>query len=64
MTSLLKAAASLKRYADGVLGADRYDRYLEHHRAHAEPGQEPLSEREFWRSYQDWQDRNPEGRCC
>lgn len=64
MTSILQAAASLKRFADGVLGADRYDRYLEHHRAHAAAGETPMTEREFWRRYQDWQDRNPEGRCC
>ena len=47
-----------------MLGADKYQRYLEHHRAHGCEGEKPMSEREFWRSWQDWQERHPEGRCC
>ena len=64
MTSILEAVSSLKRFADGVLGADKYQRYLEHHRAHGREGEKPMSEREFWRSWQDWQESHPEGRCC
>ena len=50
-------------YLDGVMGADAYRRYLEHQqRTH--PGVEPMSERDFWRVHSDWQDKNPQGRCC
>jgi uncharacterized short protein YbdD (DUF466 family) len=50
-------------YLRGVLGADAYQRYLEHHtRTH--PDTEPLSERAFWKDKMDWEDRNPQGRCC
>ena len=51
------------RYLGGVMGADAYSKYLEHHRAagHAEA---PLTERDFWRDRTDRQDRNPQGRCC
>ena len=50
-------------YLAGLLGADAYVRYLEHHRVagHSAP---PLSEREFWRDRTDRQDANPQGRCC
>lgn len=53
----------LARYLSGVLGADAYVRYLEHHRAagHVTP---PLGEREFWRDRTDRQDTSPQGRCC
>ena len=51
------------RYLGGVLGADAYAKYLEHHHAagHGEPA---LTEREFWRDRTDRQDSNPQGRCC
>ncbi|HET7140154.1 MAG TPA: YbdD/YjiX family protein [Arthrobacter sp.] len=51
------------RYLGGVLGADAYAKYLEHHHAggHGEP---LLTEREFWRDRTDRQDSNPQGRCC
>jgi uncharacterized short protein YbdD (DUF466 family) len=49
-------------FLKGVLGADRYEHYLEHHRAHG--CGEPMSRREFWRDYHRWQDENPQGRCC
>lgn len=51
------------QYFSGVLGADAYAKYLEHHRA-AGHGEAPLTEREFWRDRTDRQDRNPQGRCC
>ena len=67
MSSGLAAVArgfqGFARYFGGVLGADAYAKYLEHHRAagHSTP---PLSEREFWRDRTDRQDSNPQGRCC
>lgn len=54
---------AVSRFGNGVLGADRYDRYLEYHRARGAPG-EPMTEREFWRDYHAWQEANPQGRCC
>jgi uncharacterized short protein YbdD (DUF466 family) len=47
----------------GVLGEDAYQHYLEHH-ARTHPHAEPMSERQFWKDRMDWQDRNPQGRCC
>jgi uncharacterized short protein YbdD (DUF466 family) len=54
---------SVARFLRGVMGADAYQKYLEHHRAsgHETP---PMSEREFWRDKTDRQDSNPQGRCC
>lgn len=50
-------------YFEGMLGADAYRKYLEHHeRTH--PGHAPLTERQFWREKMDWEDKNPQGRCC
>ncbi len=50
-------------YLEGVLGADRYRIYVEH-QARSHPGVPPVTEREFWRDYSDWQEKNPQGRCC
>lgn len=50
-------------YLSGVLGADAYKKYLEHHEACGHAGL-PLTEREFWRDRNDRQDNNPQGRCC
>jgi uncharacterized short protein YbdD (DUF466 family) len=51
------------RYLQGVMGADAYAKYLEHHSA-AGHGTQPMSEREFWRDRTDRQDSYPQGRCC
>ncbi|MFC9334860.1 YbdD/YjiX family protein [Arthrobacter sp. NPDC057009] len=50
-------------YLQGVMGADAYRKYLEHHAAagHSTP---PMDERTFWRDRTDRQDTNPQGRCC
>lgn len=50
-------------YFEAVMGADAYRRYLEHQRR-THPGVAPMSERDFWRDHSDWQDKNPQGRCC
>ncbi|MEE2570486.1 YbdD/YjiX family protein [Pseudarthrobacter sp. J64] len=63
MAGLAAGLKGLARYFRGVLGADAYDKYLEHHRALGHHGA-PLSEREFWRDQTDRQDANPQGRCC
>lgn len=54
---------SFVRYFEGVLGADKYRVYLQH-QARTHPGATPMTEREFWRDYTDWQEKNPQGRCC
>ncbi|MEX3610546.1 YbdD/YjiX family protein [Rothia sp. LK2588] len=50
-------------FANGVLGADRYQKYLAYHRQsgcdHA-----PMTEKEFWRDYTDRMEKNPGSRCC
>lgn len=53
----------LRWYAEGVLGADAYRKYLDHH-ARTRPDLPPMTERAFWRDHHAWQDRNPQGRCC
>ncbi|MGO3833288.1 MAG: YbdD/YjiX family protein [Microbacteriaceae bacterium] len=63
MTKLRTLAMSLGRYLNGVLGGDKYTTYLRHHK-NTHPETAPMSEREFWRDYRDWQERNPQGRCC
>ncbi|MEV7651568.1 MULTISPECIES: YbdD/YjiX family protein [Kocuria] len=51
------------RFGNGVLGADKYEHYVQYHRASG-CGTPLMTEREFWRDYQDWQEAHPEGRCC
>ena len=54
---------SLWWWVRGVLGADLYDRYLDHHARSGHPGP-PMTAREYWRARTDHQERNPQGRCC
>lgn len=63
MASLLERLGQAKRFVDGVLGADKYQHYLEYHQRN-HPDQQPMNERGFWKDYTDWQEKNPEGRCC
>ncbi|TLM82038.1 YbdD/YjiX family protein [Pseudarthrobacter sp. NamE5] len=63
LAALSSRFKGLALYLGGVMGADAYAKYLEHHRlaGHQDP---PLGEREFWRDRTDRQDSNPQGRCC
>jgi uncharacterized short protein YbdD (DUF466 family) len=63
VAALSRGFRGFARYLAGVLGADAYAKYLEHHKAAAH-GTAPLTEREFWRDRTDRQDSNPQGRCC
>lgn len=54
----------LGRWFSGVLGADKYQRYVEYYRAQGDHTVPMMSEREFWRHWQDYQQDNPQGRCC
>lgn len=49
-------------FVNGVLGANRYENYLAHHRVRG--CGEPLSEREFWKAEYARQGRHPGARCC
>ena len=60
---VLQALRGFARYLQGVMGADAYRKYLEHHAA-AGHGRPPMDERAFWRDRTDRQDTNPQGRCC
>lgn len=51
------------RFIKGVLGADKYERYLEFHAASG-CGHAPLSRKEFWEEHYRSQDENPGARCC
>jgi len=51
------------QFFKGILRADAYQKYLEH-MARTHPDQTPVSEATFWRERYDWEDRNPQGRCC
>ena len=60
---LRRGAGHLRWFWNGVVGADAYERYVEHrHRTH--PGEPVLSERAFWREHTDERDANPRMRCC
>lgn len=63
MEKLREKLGQARRFMEGVLGADKYRHYLEH-LADTHPEAEPMTEREFWREYTNWQERNPQGRCC
>lgn len=53
----------LASFTRGMLGANAYQNYLQHHRVTRCP-HPPLSEREFWKHHYDEMERNPSGRCC
>ena len=60
---LVRAAHAVRWYVRGVVGADAYERYLEHQqRVH--PDVPPMSEKAFWRAHTDDRDKNPKMRCC
>ncbi|WP_238653971.1 YbdD/YjiX family protein [Rothia uropygialis] len=61
MNKIRKSA--IVRFASGVLGADKYERYLDYHRRHGN-SEPPMTEKEYWRSLTDHQETNPGARCC
>jgi uncharacterized short protein YbdD (DUF466 family) len=63
MNALVAGFRGFAEYFGGVLGADAYKKYLEHHQASGHDGA-PMSERDFWRDHTDRQDKNPQSRCC
>jgi uncharacterized short protein YbdD (DUF466 family) len=57
------AVRSLRWFVRGVVGADAYERYLEHHRR-VHPQEPPMTEKQFWRAHTDERDASPTMRCC
>ncbi|MEH0109352.1 YbdD/YjiX family protein [Tersicoccus sp. MR15.9] len=55
--------ATVRWYVRGVMGEDAYETYVAHRQA-THPGEPVMSERDYWRARNDWQDKNPQGRCC
>lgn len=55
--------ARARWFVRGVLGENAYQAYLLHHERSGCSGP-PLSERAYWRARTDWQEANPQGRCC
>lgn len=58
-----RAGRGIRWYITELMGDGAYRVYLEHHSLR-HPGEDPLSERVFWRERMDAQDRNPGARCC
>ena len=63
LASLRQRWARFSRVCNGVLGADRYERYLQWHRSTGQHG-EPMDRRAFWRHEYERQEKNPGSRCC
>ncbi|WP_442927596.1 YbdD/YjiX family protein [Microbacterium sp.] len=58
-----RVGRGIRWYMTTLMGDTAYATYVAHHgRAH--PGEEPMTERQFWRQRMDDQDRNPGARCC
>ncbi|MBO1268801.1 YbdD/YjiX family protein [Arthrobacter cavernae] len=63
MSSIVRGLRGFTAFVKGIMGADAFERYLEHHEASGHSGP-AMTEREFWRDRMDRQDSNPQGRCC
>lgn len=50
-------------YWSSLMGDNHYRRYVQHHRR-THPGEQVLSEREYWRVRHAAADANPGARCC
>ncbi len=56
-------ASSLRRFWRGVVGADAYERYVEHLRRNHPEAPVP-TEKQFWKDKYAEMERNPKTRCC
>ncbi len=59
----VRLARGIRWYVTTLMGDRAYDVYVTHHRVH-HPGEEPLTERQFWRQRAADQDADPGARCC
>lgn len=55
--------ARVRWFVKGVVGESAYESYLGHHARSGCPTP-PMTERDYWRARSDWQEGNPQGRCC
>ena len=62
-SALGRVGRGIRWYMTTLMGDTAYATYVAHHGRH-HPGEEPLTERQFWRQRMDDQDRNPGARCC
>jgi uncharacterized short protein YbdD (DUF466 family) len=58
-----KIACQIGWYWGTLMGDNHYQRYVEH-RTGIHPGEEVVSEREYWRMRHAATDANPNPRCC
>ncbi|WP_346845281.1 YbdD/YjiX family protein [uncultured Rothia sp.] len=63
MEKLKKIFSTMSWFSSGVLGGDKYQKYLAFHRQSG-CSEVPLTEREFWQDYYRYQEENPGARCC
>lgn len=61
--ALGRVGRGIRWYMTTLMGDTAYATYVTHHRRE-HPGEEPMTERQFWRQKMDDQDRNPGARCC
>jgi uncharacterized short protein YbdD (DUF466 family) len=55
--------SKLSWYSATLMGDNHYRRYVEH-RGHTHPGEQVLTEREYWRMRHQATEGNPSSRCC
>ena len=60
---VVRAGRGIRWYMTTLMGDTAYATYVAHQRR-VHPGEEPMTERQFWRQKMDDQDRNPSARCC
>ncbi|UVJ40315.1 YbdD/YjiX family protein [Arthrobacter sp. CJ23] len=63
MAAIVRGLRGFAAFVKGIIGADAFEKYLEHHESSGHSGP-AMTEREFWRDRMDRQDSNPQGRCC
>jgi uncharacterized short protein YbdD (DUF466 family) len=50
-------------YVSSLMGDNHYERYVQH-RLRTHPGEQVMSERDYWRMRHAAADTNPGARCC
>jgi uncharacterized short protein YbdD (DUF466 family) len=61
--AVVRVGRGIRWYMTNLMGDSAYATYVAHQRRQ-HPGEEPMTERQFWRQRMDDQDRNPGARCC
>jgi uncharacterized short protein YbdD (DUF466 family) len=63
MGRVARVAGHIGWYWRSLMGDNHYQRYLEH-RGRVHPGEQVLTEREYWRMRHAAAEANPQSRCC